>query len=318
MQGYLEASLRAYAARGVLPLLAAFALAGGFVLGSIGLFARVWPVLTPRSTAADDSDALRLWIAGGFLANHATSVVLNLLYLPLYVGQFASVERLRVNAQPFPWRSPHKELRDQFWSLLPRSIARVALNHLITLPVLFVLWRVVLPDAHREAIFARELPPLPTILAQLLFCTLVEDVLFYASHRALHTPLLYKEVHAVHHEFRTSITLAAEHAHVLEFLLGNIGPATAGALLLRSHALVLWLFVVIRVCVSVEEHGGYAFPWSPCRLLPVFGASVEGHDWHHANSGAGIFASQFAWLDVWLGTHLSREQGESKEAKKIE
>ena len=119
----------------------------------------------------------------------------------------------------------------------------------------------------------------------------------------------------MHHEWRVSTTLAAEHAHVLEFVVGTLGPATAGALLLRSHALTLWMFVCMRVCVSFEEHAGYALPWSPCRLVP-FGATVEGHDWHHANSGAGVYASEFAVLDNVLGTEGGFEAAREARAAK--
>jgi sterol desaturase/sphingolipid hydroxylase (fatty acid hydroxylase superfamily) len=59
--------------------------------------------------------------------------------------------------------------------------------------------------------------------------------------------------------------------------------------------------------VSVEEHGGYDFPWSPCRLLPFGSATAAGHDFHHSNDGKAIFGSQFHYLDSFFGTDIEFE-----------
>jgi len=301
---------RAYRARGAIGLGAAFALAAAFLAGAPALFARAWrhpsfgaaAPLRPADADAGGPDARALFVLGGLLCNTLTSVLGNLLFLPLYWYAPAWAERRRTGAASFPWRSPLAEARRAFWrELLPRSLLRVALNHALVAPLLFVMWAI-LPLARRQSIFAAELPSAAKLAWQLAFCAAVEDVLFYLCHRTMHSvPFLYRHVHSVHHEWRVTTTLAAEHAHVLEFVVGNLGPAVAGALLLQAHALTLWMFIVVRVCVSFEEHAGFAFEFSPCRLLPC-GATVDGHDYHHANSGGGIFASQFALLDAVLGT----------------
>jgi sterol desaturase/sphingolipid hydroxylase (fatty acid hydroxylase superfamily) len=300
--GASAADWRAYRARGALGLGAAFALAGAFLTGAPLLFARWWPALRPADADDGGPDARWLFVLGGVLSNTLTSVLGNLLFLPIYWFAPAWAERRRTGTASFPWRAPLAEARRAFWEeLLPRSLLRVTLNHALVPPLLVVIWGL-LPLARRQAIFAAELPSAAALVWQLAACAAVEDVLFYASHRLMHSvPFLYKHVHSVHHEWRVTTTLAAEHAHVLEFVVGNLGPATAGALLLQVHALTLWMFIVVRVCVSFEEHAGYAFECSPCRLLPC-GATVDGHDYHHANSGSGIFASEFTLLDTFLGT----------------
>lgn len=79
----------------------------------------------------------------------------------------------------------------------------------------------------------------------------IEDALFYWSHRALHTPWLYKRIHKVscrrlgracvvlvhqatslctlratqiHHEYYVNAALGSEHAHPVEFIFGNLVP----------------------------------------------------------------------------------------------
>ena len=297
---------RAFRARGAAHLALAYALAAVFLLVVPALFARAWPALRPRDAAAGGGRAFALFVGAGFACNSLTSVLGNLLFLPLYWSAPAWAERFRTGVASWPWRSPVDETRRRFWNeLLPRSLIRVAANHALVLPMLVATW-LVLPRARRQRIFAAELPDTPTLLWQLAACTAVEDILFYVGHRALHTPWLYKHVHSVHHEWHVTTTLTAEHAHVLEFVISNMGPAVAGPLLFQVHAMTLWMFVVMRVCVSFEEHAGYAFPWSPCRLLPC-GATVAGHDYHHANNGDGIFASEFHVLDALLKTNGSFE-----------
>ena len=113
---------------------------------------------------------------------------------------------------------------------------------------------------------------------------------------------LYRNIHKTHHEYNHDGTAvsASEHAHPLEFILGNLLPVITPLLLLRAHLFTGVLFVALRVFVSAEEHCGYEFPWSPVRLLP-FQACVSGHDYHHSHN-TGVYASQFVWWDRALGT----------------
>jgi sterol desaturase/sphingolipid hydroxylase (fatty acid hydroxylase superfamily) len=88
----------------------------------------------------------------------------------------------------------------------------------------------------------------------------------------------------------------------VEFILGNLLPVAIPALLMRMHGFTFGMWVFLRIFVSITEHSGYAFPWDPSRLLP-FGATVEGHDFHHSHN-TGVFASQFTWWDRVTGTDL--------------
>jgi len=303
----MSSSFSAYKARGLPSLLIAWSLAGFFLLGSHRLIKHVWPMIEPPTSSSDDKIATKLMVASAF-ANTIPTVLLNIFYLVLYVGQFPAVEKLKIGKAAWPWRSPYEEIRSRFWALIPSSLVRVVINNLISFPIVYLMWKYLFPASMRANIMSHDLPSFSSLMLQLIFCTIVEDVLFYSNHRFLHSvPFLYKNIHSIHHEYHVPISLAAEHAHVLEFLIGNLAPATAGAFILQAHITTLWLFIVIRVFVSVEEHSGYDFPWSPCRLLPFGSATAAGHDFHHSNDGKAIFASQFHFLDSYFNTDAEFE-----------
>jgi sterol desaturase/sphingolipid hydroxylase (fatty acid hydroxylase superfamily) len=300
-------SFSSYLSRGYTSLILAWALAGSFLFGSYTLIQHVWPQIAPSSSHIDDPIATKLMVASA-LANTIPTILLNLFYLILYCGNFPSVEKLKIGKAVWPWRSQYAEIRNKFWALIPYSLLRVILNNLVSVPVVFFMWKYLFPASMRANIMSKELPSFLNLMLQLTFCTLVEDLLFYTNHRFLHSvPFLYKHVHSIHHQYHIPISLAAEHAHIFEFLVGNLLPATAGAFILQSHITTLWLFIVIRVFVSVEEHGGYDFPWSPVRLLPFGSATAAGHDFHHSNDGKAIFGSQFHYLDSFFGTDMEFE-----------
>ncbi len=82
------------------------------------------------------------------------------------------------------------------------------------------------------------------IIWQYLFCLVVNDTLFYWSHRMLHHPAIYSKVHKIHHEYVNSIALCAEYAHPFEYIFGNVIPSAAGFTILgtRTHlaTIIFW------------------------------------------------------------------------------
>jgi len=103
---------------------------------------------------------------------------------------------------------------------------------------------------------------------------LVEEVLFYYSHRMLHLPMFYSSVHKVHHEFTASIGTAAIYAHWFEFIIGNLIPAMLGPMVCGSHIVQYWHWNWIVLSSTIISHSGYQFAF-----LPFKGAEL--HDLHH-------------------------------------
>ena len=132
---------------------------------------------------------------------------------------------------------------------------------------------------------------------------LCEDFTFYWSHRMLHTPFMYKHVHKWHHKFTTTVGLAAEYAHPIEFMLGNMMPTAMGPTILgpNMHLVSLIAWYIVRVGESLDGHCGYDFSFSPYRLIP-FSGSAAYHDFHHS-ANVGNYGSFFCIWDTVFGTN---------------
>lgn len=117
-----------------------------------------------------------------------------------------------------------------------------------------------------------ELPTFHRGLLDLAVCGLLEEVLFYYSHRLFHHPAIYKHVHKIHHEWTAPIGVVSLYAHPLEHVLSNMLPVLIGPVLLGSHVATVCLWFTIALLITTVSHCGYHLP-----LLP----SPEFHDFHH-------------------------------------
>jgi len=142
-----------------------------------------------------------------------------------------------------------------------------------------------------------ELPTLVQLLQHFFVCSVVEELGFYFTHRALHHPLLYTRIHKIHHDFVAPIGMAAEYAHPLEFLFSNYLPLVIGPLLCRSHLLFIYVWYTIAVFTTVTHHSGYAFPFFLGHFDP------RPHDYHHYSFTKNFGVSMV--LDRMLGTYGS-------------
>lgn len=140
------------------------------------------------------------------------------------------------------------------------------------------------------------LEPLWLVLLHLLAFVLVNDTLFYWSHRGLHTRWWFQRVHARHHRFRYVRGPVAEYAHPLENA-ANFVAFFAGPVLLGSPFVVVAIWVVVRIFETFEAHSGYAFS-----------ASASRHAYHHLYASKGCYGSFFGFWDGLMGTDASWRQ----------
>ncbi len=95
--------------------------------------------------------------------------------------------------------------------------------------------------------------------------TIFHELLFYTSHRIMHShPILYK-YHKVHHEYKQNNVLAAQYFHVVDFVLTISGPVVLTTLLFRPHSFTLFQVGLWIFTANLDDHLGYAFPWSAVR-----------------------------------------------------
>lgn len=152
---------------------------------------------------------------------------------------------------------------------------------------------------------------------QIAIFFVLEDAWHYWFHRALHTPMLYKKVHKLHHQYSAPFGLAAEYASPIEVAIlafGSVGvPVVFAAVTGNLHVLTMYTWIVLRLFQAIDAHSGYEFPWSLHHILP-FWAGADHHDVHHEKF-LGNYASSFRWWDACLGTSIGTSvQNKAKKA----
>lgn len=133
-------------------------------------------------------------------------------------------------------------------------------------------------------------PPLWIFALQLVAFILIQDTIFYWSHRLLHTRWLFRRVHYRHHRFRVVRGESAEFAHPLEALF-NFVALFAGPVALGSPFPVFAVWMVVRIAETVEAHSGY-----------VFTEVSRRHAFHHLHAQRGCYGSFVSLWDFAMGT----------------
>lgn len=165
---------------------------------------------------------------------------------------------------------------------LRHVIMTVIVNQtIISIPFMYLSFIVM---KWRGCSFGRELPTFHWVVFELVVFTLVEEVMFYYSHRLLHNPYLYRRIHKMHHEWTAPVGVTSIYAHPIEHIFSNMLPPVVGPLLMGSHFATALLFFILALVSTTISHCGYHFPFLP---------SPEAHDFHHQK-----FINNFGMLGV--------------------
>lgn len=105
---------------------------------------------------------------------------------------------------------------------------------------------------------------------------LINEILFYYSHRLLHTKYFYKSIHKIHHEFNYPNSLTALYCHPIEFLFSNLIPFTFGFFIFNVNIYFVLLWVIGACLGTQEHHSGYRHSY-----IYSFDENPNFHDNHH-------------------------------------
>ncbi|XP_061473441.1 fatty acid hydroxylase domain-containing protein 2 isoform X1 [Rhineura floridana] len=152
-----------------------------------------------------------------------------------------------------------------------RSAIHTALfNHFfISLPMLILMLPIMKWSGEPCSL---HLPTFHWFLLELATFTLLEEILFYYSHRLVHHPLLFKHIHKKHHEWTAPVGIVSVYAHPVEHVVSNILPVITGPILMGSHVISIMMWLSLVLLTTSISHCGYHLPFLP---------SPEFHDFHH-------------------------------------
>eukprot|EP00698_Gefionella_okellyi_P022835 TRINITY_DN7635_c0_g1_i1.p1 TRINITY_DN7635_c0_g1~~TRINITY_DN7635_c0_g1_i1.p1 ORF type:complete len:271 (+),score=28.59 TRINITY_DN7635_c0_g1_i1:131-943(+) len=231
-------------------------------------------------------DETRRFSLGSSVVHESVFIAINLFLFLCY--KFNWFAKYRIQGSNFPE-----------WKLLKKTMWVLALSHafqgIILRPGYPLLVFIGLRSQATDVV-----PSFHIIALQLLGCMLIEDCLFYWTHRMLHHRLLYKHIHKLHHEYKTPIGPSAEYAHPVETIITVLLPSVIAPVLVQPHLIVFWIWSTLRLVESTYAHSGFHVWWFPFNILP-FQGGAERHDFHHSKN-VGSYGSFFNFWDWVTGT----------------
>lgn len=252
------------------------------------------------------------WAIVGIANTLLAQTLMGSFFTSLYLLELPFFERYKAEEDPWPW----KEDRQKWWRLFLDTALLVGFNVLVLVPIIafaqLMLGILVDLDFGKETV-----PTTGKFLSQMIFCAFCDDLFFYFSHRLLHTKWLYQNIHKVHHKHIDTLWYAASAAHPIEYIFGNVLPATSGVLILGRSIHVTtavgWLFS--KSVESLDGHSGYQLSWSPFKVMP-FTPGFGYHNFHHSRN-IGNYCGQFHLWDTLMGTNKAYHEHRQELSKAV-
>ena len=162
-------------------------------------------------------------------------------------------------------------------------------------------------------------PEFTTILWQLILFLIIEDAGFFWGHWLLHRPSLYW-IHKKHHEYTTSVSLAAFSSHPIQYIFSGVLPSGLGFMILSNftpvHLITIFCWLLFRFIEAIDGHCGYNWSWATMSFFP-WRVRPQYHDFHHSHN-VGNFVSMFTFWDNLMGTNIQFEKFKKKQIKSKE
>lgn len=124
------------------------------------------------------------------------------------------------------------------------------------------------------------------ILFKLILIGTIANILFYLSHRLLHTRFIFTTIHYIHHQFIEPVAVASLHAHPIEHLTANTLAFFIPFFIIGLPYYMMLFMICIGTNMIVLSHVNYN--------IPFYGNE---HKIHHIrfkyNFGIGMYLDKF-------------------------
>jgi len=156
--------------------------------------------------------------------------------------------------------------------------------------------------------FSPIVPDVLTSVFTLASFAFISELWFYTSHRVMHaSDFLWKHVHSVHHQITAPSVYFSLYTHPIEYIFGNFITLAIGPVVMGSHFLLVFTWVVISTLDFCSGHAGWHLP---------FGLSPEFHDYHHRHE-TGNYGTGLGIMDNIFGTNCDYKCAGMMELDKV-
>ena len=156
--------------------------------------------------------------------------------------------------------------------------------------------------------FSPIVPDVLTSVFTLASFAFISELWFYTSHRVMHASnFLWKHVHSVHHQITAPSIYFSLYTHPIEYIFGNFVTLALGPVVLGSHFLLVFTWVIISTLDFCSGHAGWHLP---------FGLSPEFHDYHHRHE-TGNYGTGLGIMDNIFGTNCDYKCAGMMELDKV-
>ena len=132
---------------------------------------------------------------------------------------------------------------------------------------------------------------------------MLHDTFFYWTHRLLHLPWFYKNIHFRHHKSKVPSPLTAYNFHPLEALM-HFSFVPLALYFIPVHANVLVFFLYYHMFFNVLGHSGVHFTGKLVKTPLVYLYNMNNHHDLHHEKNRGNYSLYFNFWDRIMGTNV--------------